>query len=55
MTDRGNEFVNNKFNDFLKSHNIKLYHTFSEDKAVVIERFDRTLGEMIQNMRRLIN
>jgi hypothetical protein len=47
-TDQGTEFTNNKFRDFLKSHNIELYHVFNEGKACVIERFNRTLGEMIQ-------
>ena len=47
-TDNGGEFVNNKFKDFLKTHNIELYHVFNEGKACVVERFNRTLGEMIQ-------
>jgi hypothetical protein len=33
---------------FLKQNNIELYHVFNEGKANVIERFNRTLGEMIQ-------
>ena len=47
-TDRGSEFVNHKFKNFLKSHKNKLYHTFNEGKVVVVQRFNRTLGEMIQ-------
>jgi len=47
-TDRGTEFTNNKFKEFLKSNNIELYHVYNEGKACVIERFNRTLGEMIQ-------
>lgn len=47
-TDRGSEFINNKFKKFLDDNNIELYHVFSEGKACVIERFNRTLGEMIQ-------
>lgn len=46
-TDQGSEFINNKFKDFLKSNNIDLYHVYNEGKACVIERFNRTLGEMI--------
>ena len=47
-TDQGSEFTNNKFKQFLKEHNIELYHVYNEGKACVIERFNRTLGEMIQ-------
>ena len=47
-TDQGSEFINSKFKDFLKDHNIELYHIYNEGKACVIERFNRTLGEMIQ-------
>lgn len=47
-TDQGKEFTSNKFKDFLKQHNIELYHVYNEGKACVIERFNRTLGEMIQ-------
>ena len=47
-TDQGSEFTNNKFKEFLKSNNIELYHVYNEGKACVIERFNRTLGEMIQ-------
>ena len=32
----------------LGDNNIELYHVFNEGKAVVVERFNRTLGEMIQ-------
>ena len=47
-TDQGSEFINNKFKQFLKSNNIELYHVYNEGKACVVERFNRTLGEMIQ-------
>ena len=30
------------------SLNIELYHVYNEGKAAVVERFNRTLGEMIQ-------
>ena len=32
----------------LKLHNIELYYTFNEGKAVVVEQFNSTLGKMIQ-------
>ena len=44
-TDLGKEFVNKQFNGFLSENNIELYHTFNEGKAMVIERFNRTLKE----------
>jgi len=45
-TDQGSEFI--RFRKFLSDNNIELYHVFNEGKAVVVERFNRTLGEMIQ-------
>ena len=47
-TDQGSEFISNRFRKFLNDNNIELYHVFNEGKAVVVERFNRTLGEMIQ-------
>lgn len=47
-TDQGSEFTNRNFKKFLKDNNIELYHVYNEGKANVIERFNRTLGEMIQ-------
>ena len=47
-TDQGSEFISNRFRKFLQDNNIELYHVFNEGKAVVVERFNRTLGEMIQ-------
>lgn len=47
-TDQGSEFINHNFKKFLKDNNIELYHVYNEGKANVIERFNRTLGELIQ-------
>ena len=47
-TDLGSEFISKDFKSFLKENNIELYHVFNEGKANVIERFNRTFGEMIQ-------
>lgn len=47
-TDQGSEFINHNFKKFLKDSNIELYHVYNEGKANVIERFNRTLGELIQ-------
>jgi transposase InsO family protein len=44
-TDAGKEFVNKEFKQFLADHKIELYQTYNEGKAVVIERFNRTLKE----------
>ena len=41
--DQGSEIYNNTFKDWLKKNNIETYSTFNEGKAVVIERFNRTL------------
>ena len=41
--DKGSEFYNNTFKEWLKKNDIKMYSTFNEGKAVVIERFNRTL------------
>ena len=46
-TDQGSEFINKNFKKFMEDRNIELYHVYNEGKAVVIERFNRTLGEMI--------
>ena len=46
--DQGSEFINRNFKQFLKENNIEMYHVFNEGKAVLIERFNRSLGEMIQ-------
>ena len=45
-TDEGTEFYNKTFMNFLKN-NITLYSTFNEGKAIVIERFNRTLKERL--------
>lgn len=47
-TDSGKEFLNSNFRQFLKQNNIELYQIYNEGKACVVERFNRTLGEMIQ-------
>jgi hypothetical protein len=44
-TDAGKEFINKDFKKFLADNEIELYQTYNEGKAVVIERFNRTLKE----------
>ena len=43
--DQGKEFLNKEFKPFLLKNNIEMYQTFNEGKAVVIERFNRTIKE----------
>ena len=43
QTDAGVEFTNRAFKSTLKKQNIHLYVTFSENKAAVVERVNRTL------------
>ena len=41
--DQGSEFFNRTMDQWLKNNNIKRYNTYNEGKAVVVERFNRTL------------
>src|SRR5436190_5982665 len=43
QTDQGTEWFNSKVKLLLNKFNINHYHTFSEKKASIIERFNRTL------------
>ena len=45
--DRGSEFCNKTFKSLLKEYETKLYSTYSDLKAVFIERFNRTLLHII--------
>ena len=45
--DRGSEFHNKTFKSLLKEYETKLYSTYSDLKAVFIERFNRTLLHII--------
>lgn len=45
QTDKGKEFFNNEFKHLMKEYNINHYSTYSELKASVVERFNRTLKE----------
>ena len=42
-TDKGKEFYNKTVAELLKKHNIKLYSTENEEKASVVERWNRTI------------
>jgi len=45
--DKGKEFYNKNMNDWLQENNIIRYSTFGEHKSAVVERFNRTLKEMM--------
>ena len=48
-TDKGTEFYNASMREMLKSKNIKLYSTRNEPKAMIAERFIRTLRKKIES------
>ena len=48
--DKGTEFYNKKCKALLKKYNVNLYSTFSEIKASIIERFNRTLKSKMWKM-----
>ena len=47
-TDRGKEFYNNSFQDFLNKNNIKLYSRNSSIGAVSAERLNRTIKDLFK-------
>ena len=49
-TDRGKEFYNNIFQDFLNKNNIKLYSRNSSLGAVFAERFNRTIKDLLKKI-----
>ena len=49
-TDKGSEFVSKHFKDFLKKNKIKLYHTETEEKSSIVERWNRTMKNRMWKM-----
>ena len=49
-TDRGKEFYNNIFQDFLIKNNIKLYSRNTSYGAVFAERFNRTIRDLLKKI-----
>ena len=47
-TDRGKEFYNNIFQDFLNKNNFKLYSRNSSYGAVFAERFNKTIRDLLK-------
>ena len=46
-TDAGTEFKNKTFQTFLKQHDVHHFVTYNETKAQIVERFNRTLKQMM--------
>ena len=49
-SDRGKEFYNNIFQDFVNKNNIKLYSRNSSYGAVFAERFNRTIRDLLKKI-----
>ena len=49
-TDRGKEFYNNIFQDFLNKNNIKLYSRKTSYRAVFAERFNRNIRDLLKRV-----
>ena len=49
-SDRGKEFYNNIFQDFLNKNNIKLYSRNSSYGAVFAERFNHTIRDLLKKI-----
>ena len=49
-SDRGKEFYNNLFQDFLNKNNIKLYSRNTSLGAVFAERFNRTIRDLLKKI-----
>ena len=45
QTDNGKEYYNKEFKELMRKYDINHYSTFSDKKAAVVERFNRTLKE----------
>ena len=47
-TDDGKEYVNEIFNEFLKNNIIKRYSRYTDKRAVIAERFNRTIRNLLK-------
>lgn len=45
--DQGKEFYNRDMKNFLKDNDIEIYSTYGENKASIIERFNKTMKEIM--------
>lgn len=48
FTDEGKEFFNSNFQALMKKYKVTLYTTYSGLKAVIVERFNRTLRDLME-------
>ncbi len=61
QTDRGTEFLNKKFQDLMKKHDVHHFATATDLKASVVERFNRSLKSRMwrfltaTNLRRYVD
>ena len=55
MVNKGTEFYNNSFKNWLKDNDIEMYSIHNEGKSVVTERFIRTLKTKIYKYRTLVS
>ena len=46
-SDKESSFLSKEMQQFFKDNNVKIYHTYSNLKAVIIERFNRSLRELM--------
>ena len=49
-SDRGKEFYNNIFQDFLNENKIKIYSRNGSYGAVFAKRFNRTIRDLLENI-----
>ena len=50
QSDAGTEFKNKTFQTFLKKHDIRHFVTYNETKAQIVQRFNRTLKQLMWRM-----
>ena len=50
QSDAGTEFKNKTFQTFLKKHGIRHFVTYNETKVQIVERFNRTLKQLMWRM-----
>ena len=50
QSDAGTEFKNKTFKTFLKKHGVRHFVTYNETKAQIVERFNRTLKQLMWRM-----
>ena len=46
--DQGSEFYNRVFRGWLEENDVEMYSVYNEGKAVVVERFNRTMKERMR-------